>query len=376
MNILICPNSFKECADSVTISNIIAEELRNSTNHNLLIKPMTDGGDGFLKVCEKIYDIRELNLKNIKSYGSELSNSGLLYSKKSKRIFLETAELFGMKNTPKSDRNPMRLDTSLLGKILFDLSRFERENLLDIRSVWIGIGGTVTMDFGLGACSQLGVELFNQQGVKLEPIPANFNQVSKVNFNPFNLAFDINCVVDVETDLLAESGALEIYGPQKGASFEDITAIKLGIENILRLINSDLNFALPKNINGAGGGLAAGFNIFFGANISSAKHFILSEILKDIDFNLVDAVITGEGKFDSQSLEGKSTGVLIDICKKYSIPLFLINGSSEIPVELNQSKYIHFINLTDFYNSKTESVEHFVEGIKRSTKLIMSQLNN
>ena len=376
MNILICPNSFKECADSVTIADIIAEELRISTNHNLLIKPMTDGGDGFLKVCEIIYDIGELNLKNIKSYKDDLSFNKLKYSEKNKSVFLESAELFGMKNTPESDRNPMTLDTSLLGMILFDLSRFVRKNLLDIKSVWIGIGGTATMDFGLGACSQLGVELFNEQGVRLEPIPENFNRVSKINFSPHNLPFQINCVVDVETDLLAEPGALEIYGPQKGASPSDIREIRNGIENIIMRIKSELNFTIPDYINGAGGGLAAGLNIFFGANIISAKHFILSEILKDIDFNFVDTVITGEGKFDAQSLEGKSTGVLLDICKKYSIPLFLINGSSEIPAELNQSKHIHFINLTDFYNSKTESIEHFVEGIKRSTKLIMSQLNN
>lgn len=373
MNILICPNSFKECADSVTISDIIAEEFGNSTNHNLFVRPLTDGGDGFLKVCEKIFDIKELNLKNKKSYVDNLNIYKFKYSEKSKRVFLESAELFGLQNTTKSDRNPMRLNTSLLGKILLDLVR---ENLLDIKSVWMGIGGTATIDLGIGACSQLGLKLIDETGNEVSSAPENFIKARKLEFKKLNLPFSIKCIVDVDTELIGNPGAIEFYGLQKGASDNDLLSIKNGMKNILELIDRDLKIKIPEKLNGAGGGLAAGLNIFFGANIISAREFILSEILNDIDFSSVDAVITGEGKFDLQSLEGKSAGVIIDVCKKYSIPLFMINGSSEIPVELKEDKHIHFINLIDFYNSKTESIEHFVEGIKRSTKMIMSQLNN
>ncbi len=375
MNILICPNSFKECADSSTISEMIREKFITDSKHNLEIKPLTDGGDGFLKSCQIIYDIEGFNSLFIRNYVDGLNQFNLLYLKKDKRVFIESADIIGLKVIPDSKRNPMKLNSKDIGFILKELSSLVKSQKIQIESVWIGIGGTATIDFGIGACSQLGLKLFDNKSKQLEPVPQNFIKTQRLEFEFPKLPFRIICIVDVDTELIGDPGAIEMFGPQKGAAIDDIKNIKNGIKNILNLIQSDLNLSVPKNLNGAGGGLAAGLNIFLNAEIISAKHFIRTEILKGIDFRKIDTVISGEGKFDIQSLEGKATGVIVELCKQYSIPLFLINGSTELPDKIKLPDNVFCINLTEFYHSKNEAIINFEEGIKRATEIVIKQLS-
>lgn len=375
MNILICPNSFKECADSSTISEMIREKFITDSKHNLEIKSLTDGGDGFLKSCQIIYDIEDSNSLFIRNYADDLNKFNLLYLKKDKRVFIESADIIGLKVIPDSKRNPMKLNSKDIGFILKELSSLVKSQKIQIESVWIGIGGTATIDFGIGACSQLGLKLFDNKSKQLEPVPQNFIKTQRLEFEFPKLPFRIICIVDVDTELIGDPGAIEMFGPQKGASIDDIKNIKNGIKNILNLIQSDLNLSVPQNLNGAGGGLAAGLNIFLNAEIISAKHFIRTEILKGIDFRKIDAVISGEGKFDIQSLEGKATGVIVELCKQYSIPLFLINGSTELPDKIKLPDNVFCINLTEFYHSKNEAIINFEEGIKRATEIVIKQLS-
>ena len=79
---------------------------------------------------------------------------------------------------------------------------------------------------------------------------------------------------------------------------DDLKIIKNGIKNIINLISADKKLNVPKKLNGAGGGLAAGLNIFLDAKIIRAEDFIKNDILKSINLNEIDAVITGEGSFD------------------------------------------------------------------------------
>jgi len=375
MNILICPNSFKECADSSTISEIIREKFITDSKHNLKIKPLTDGGDGFLKSCQIIYDKEGFNSLFIRNYTDDLNQFNLLYLKKDKRVFIESADIIGLKTIPDYKRNPLRLNSKEIGFILKELNSLVKSQKIQIESVWIGIGGTATIDFGIGACSQFGLKLFDNNSKQLEPVPQNFTKTQRLEFEFPKLPFRIICIVDVDTELIGDPCAIEMFGPQKGTSIDDIKNIKNGIKNILNLIQSELNLSVPQNLNGAGGGLAAGLNIFLNAEIISAKHFIRTEILKEIDFQKIDAVISGEGKFDIQSLEGKATGVIVELCKQYSIPLFLINGSTELPDKIKLPDNVYCINLTDFYHSKNEAIINFEEGIKKASEIVIKQLS-
>ncbi len=376
MKILVAPNSFKECATSDEISAIISCGLRNNPDLEIVNKPLSDGGDGFLKVCEYINKVETITYSIKSSYRNNINNYNVFYNSSKKSIYIESAELFGLKVIPQSERSPLKLSSEILGNLLLNIVEDINSKTLMADEVWIGIGGTATIDFGIGACSQLGVSFFDADGNRMTPVPENFNQISKIENTGVRLPFKLKCVVDVETELIGEPGAIEIYGKQKGASEFDLILIKKGIQNILNILTTDKRNLLPQKINGAGGGLAAGLNIFFGAEIISAEDFIKKSILQDINLKELDAVITGEGRFDFQSFEGKGAGVILKMFGERNIPIFMINGSTNLQSNIKLAENIIVINLIDLFESRAESIKNYGAGITKATEIVLKRLRN
>lgn len=375
-NILLAPNSFKECADSIEVASIIDSVFNNHSNFNIIQKPLSDGGDGFLSVAKSLFKCSDLTYLIKKCYGDYLQDKIFQIDKNSNRIFIESADLCGLKIVPKEFREPVKLNSTDLGSVLkkVELDIISKKQVVD--EVIIGIGGTATLDFGIGACSQLGLKLLDAAGNELFPIPQNFSSVVKIIWAKPNLSFKIKCVVDVNTDLIGNPGALEIYGKQKGASNPEIEQIKNGIINLLNILQQNSKFIIPQKLNGAGGGIAAGLNIFLGAEIIKAEDFILNYILKDINFNSINAVVTGEGSFDYQSFEGKGAGVILNLFKDKSVPIILINGSSKLPLSINLPTNVKIINLIDFFKTKEESIKNFKTGLVKAAEIAITHLRN
>jgi len=298
----------------------------------------------------------------------------ILLDEKTDTGFLESASVIGLKCIEDKNRNPLLLSSVLIGSIINQLSIEVNHSNLKVKNFVIGIGGTATIDFGIGACSQLGLTLFDKNDHPLLPAPENFNSVSRIGFKKPNLPFQIKCIVDVDTNLLGDPGAIEIYGEQKGASEDDLKIIKTGIKNIINLINADNDLNIPQKLNGAGGGLASGLNIFFNAEIIRAKDFIRNYILHDLNLNEFDAVITGEGIFDHQSFEGKGSGIILKLFEKSNIPIFLLNGSTNLPQSVILPENIVIINLIDFFKSKEESMINYHAGITKATQIVLNRL--
>lgn len=376
MNILVAFNSFKEVALSVELNQIALKELSVNSNIRVISRPLSDGGDGFLEVCELLFDIKPSKYENRKTYSNFLKKNHVLFDEKNNQIFIESAKLFGLNLFPKNLRNPSKLNTEILGKIIRELASLVHSSKLNLETVWIGVGGTATIDFGLGACSQLGLELLNNSGELINPIPEKFLSVRDVKFRKIEIPFKIKFIVDVNTELFGNPGAIEIYGKQKGASDIKLLEIKNGIMNVLRVIEHKLGILIPNKLNGAGGGVASGFSLFYDAEIISAKEFIRNYILKNLKLEKIDAVITGEGQFDDQSYQGKGAGVILEIFKDKKIPVFLINGSTSLTKGISLPDYVKTINLTDFFSSKEESIQKTDLGLKKAINIVLNKLSN
>ena len=375
MKILLAPNSFKESLDSVTITSIIAEYLNNKEVIVLYYKPLSDGGDGFLNVINFTNDVNDITYQNISNYSDYFSKYFYLYNKKSSTIYLESANLFGLKVIKKEDRNPLNLSSELLGKILLKFSEMKLNGEINIENVVIGVGGTATIDAGFGACSQLGLKFYDLNNKLLNVTPNNFGRATKLRFNKVPLPFKMKFIVDVDTELIGDPGAIEIYGKQKGASEHDLKKIKDGITNILHLFQRDLDIHIPEKLNGAGGGIAAGFSLLYDAEIIPARKFIEDEILKDINLDDIDLVISGEGSFDRQSFEGKGSGVILDLFKDRKSKIILINGTTALPDNFKPPQNLSIINIYEFFNSKEESIKNAEIGIRKAAEIIKSQFS-
>lgn len=374
MKILVAPNSYKECADSFEISKIICESLSEINSLKVISRPLSDGGDGFLSVIKNIYDVNETKIVVSDEFNQKKIYK-ILIDNKTDTAYLESAAVIGLKCIEEKNRKPLLLNSALIGKIIKKLTMEVNNSKIKIKNLIIGIGGTATIDFGIGACTQLGLSLMDSMQNQITPFPKYFNLVSSIQFVKPDFPFNLKCIVDVNTELIGEPGAIEIYGKQKGAAEIDLKIIKGGIKNILDIVTANKNFTIPQKLNGAGGGLASGLNIFLNAEIIYAEDFITKDLLYDLIINEIDAVITGEGNFDYQSFEGKGAGIILKMFDEKNIPIFLINGSTNLTEGIHLPKNVSLINLIDFFDSKEESIKKYKAGIAKAVQIVLNHLN-
>lgn len=369
MKILVAPNSFKECGDSVEISKLFANEL---TQFNILNAPISDGGDGFLKIIRRYYKGNNKYYLIKSCYANNLNKIPAYFSKEG-CAFVESADLIGLKRIPIKYRDPLNLNSAPLGEFLLRLEKDINIGKIQINQLIVGIGGTGIHDFGMGMMSELGLKLFDKNKNELKPIPQNFDKVKEINYESKEFPFDIKTVVDVEIPLTGKNGSVEIFAPQKGASKKDVKMINNGIENLVSILNKKYP-SKKRELSGAGGGIAAALNYFFDAEIITAKNFILKNLeIKNI-ISKCDCIITGEGKFDSQSLLNKGTGIIIREAVKQNKKVFLCCGIIEKDALTELPNNVNLIEIGNFFKSNEESIKKYKVGIKKACKIISLKL--
>jgi glycerate kinase len=372
MNILLAPNSFKECADSLTVSSLFHQYL--SPNYNTIVKPISDGGDGFLNVCRSYFDLELIEYEISTPYDESIMKCFAGLDRINKILFVESADILGLKVIPGEKRHPLLLSSKGLGDLMLSVKNHIEKKKYDVNKLIIGVGGTGTMDMGLGACSRFGMKLFDMFGKQMEIIPGNFHKTGNITWTKPSLPFELDVIVDVNNPLTGEDGAARIFGKQKGSTGGEIEVIELGFNKVINILQNKglLNFA--SILSGAGGGIPAGLKMFFGCSTKKAESFIKNDLgISKLSGN-IDAVITGEGSFDNQSLSGKGAGIILDIFKNKKIPVFLCCGKVDGSIEFSSN--IHPIELGKYFNNSTEAIERFEESIKYACDEINKSLQS
>lgn len=373
MNFLIAPNSFKECSDSVGIADLFYQNLSEKLNANFIIKPISDGGDGFLNVCADIFNLKKLTYKISQPYNDDLLNCEVGYDEQNKSLFIESAIVLGMRIIPKSKRKPGYINSKGLGDLLKKISKDVENGRVAINKIFIGIGGTGTNDLSLGAASLFGLKLFrDDKELKIEP--ANYHTASRIIWNKTKLPFKIISVIDVNNKLLGKDGTVYTYALQKGANKEELPMLEKGFSNIINLLKKKGMVKNERELSGAGGGLAAGLKIFFNSETITSRDFILKQLgvnkVKKSDF-----VVTGEGFFDKQSLMEKGTGVIIDHFKDKVGKIFLCCGKIDSKIIKKLPKNVHIIELSRYFKNDKESIKQYKNAIKLASTEITEQVS-
>ena len=375
--ILISPNSFKECADSVTIAELIRDNLANLKDTELIVKPISDGGDGFLNVCKFYFGGEIIKYKITNAYDDSYFECPVLYIKKRKEIYMESAEVLGLKVVPLFYRNPLKLTSKGLGQLLKQIEQDVRNAKIEVQKLYMGIGGTATIDMGMGMMAELGLVLLDYKGESLNVIPDNFHLAKAMNYYPVKFSFELVSVIDVANPLLGPDGGIRVYGRQKKANEEMISNLENNFINLLMLFrNNNLNNT-PNMLSGAGGGIPAALQIFYKSNLLSSSEFIEYHLglHKYSDLDVIDYVITGEGEYDHQSGLGKGVGVLLHMFRSSARQIFLVCGKITADSVPKLPKYILPIELIKYFSYEYESILNYKDGIKRACQDIVNQIN-
>ena len=373
--ILIAPNSFKECSDSVTIAGLITQNLSGLKNIELITKPMSDGGDGFLNVCKFYFSGEILKFEISTPYDESKIECPILYIESRKVIYIESAEVLGLKIIPPFHRNPMRLSSKGLGELLSKMEEYVKDRKIIVEKVYIGIGGTATIDMGIGMMSKLGLGLLDSNGKELNVIPDQFQFVQSAFSKPTKLSFEIIPVVDVTNPLLGSQGGIQTYGRQKGADEKAISVLEKSFIHLLNLLKN-LNLDVSSNtLSGAGGGIPAAFKIFFKSEIIPSTEFIKHDLGFEKYLKSVDYLITGEGAYDYQSNLGKGAGVLIEMFSQHIKVIFLVCGRISKSNILSLPKNVIPIELSGYFENQQNSIINYQEGLKKACQEIIYELN-
>lgn len=318
--IFISPTSFKESITARGLTELIQSWLFNQGFRNLTSFPGSDGGNGFLDSLSAGLDGRFIQI-NIPLIGAKthIQEQVFLFDE-GKKAAIETASVIGLERIPPGKRNPLTYHSGPLGYAVKTLTA----SFPDLSEIWIGVGGTATVDLGAGLLHGLGFLFLDGDGNRVNPVPSDFNRISKLvppaeQFPRLVFHFDVHVQSKPGRGSFAR-----VYGPQKGLFSEGISQIERETVRMADQFNLDLS------LTGAGGGLGLFPSRFLSAEFVHGTARISGLKAFSDRFTQADLYITGEGRLDSQSLQGKWVSAFL----KTEKPVLCICGSSETGLDL------------------------------------------
>tara|TARA_B100001173_G_scaffold64795_1_gene54699 strand:- start:953 stop:2080 length:1128 start_codon:yes stop_codon:yes gene_type:complete len=375
MKIIISPNSYKESLSSIDAANIIISGLKKNLNNSQFINlPIADGGDGSFDVFSKYKNGITIIKKILSPVGKKINSKYLLFDN-GKSAFIELSDSSGLKLVKKDFRNPLMYNSYYTGKII--LSAIKK----GAKKIIIALGGSATVDGGIGILSALGVKFLNKDGLELKN--KNFiNSISKIEFKE-NLFSNIDFILlnDVKNKLLGDNGASYVFAKQKGATKFQIDQLENGLSNFSKLTRNKLKLNPEKIIGGgSAGGIAAFLKIFLNAKVYSGTDYFFKIMNFKKKIKNADILITGEGNLDFQTLQGKAPFEVAKKAKKEGLLTIALVASvdSEAYCELN--KFFDII-IPFQKNSRKYSIKNVKKLIKDETEILskiisLSEISN
>jgi len=325
MKIVIAPDSYKESLSAMEVANTIERGFKSVFPDADYVKiPVADGGEGTVDTLIEAMNGRKVTLNVVGALGgSQPAFFGISEDKRT--AFIEVAAACGLEQVPLDKRNPLITTTYGVGELI--LAALD----LGTRHFIIGLGGSATNDGGVGMLQALGAKFLDNAGKSLGYGGAELSRLDKIDISGLDCRlndcrFEIAC--DVTNPLVGEKGASAVFGPQKGATPEMVGILDMALSHYGNIIERDFGIAV-KNLAGAGaaGGLGAAFAAFLNGSLKSGIGIIAKLLDLEGKMQNADLVITGEGRIDYQSVNGKVPVGVAMTAKKFNLPVICIAGS-------------------------------------------------
>lgn len=321
---LFASDSFKGTLSSKHIAQLLTEEARAVfPQAECRSVQIADGGEG---TAEAVVSQAGGKLMSERVQGplvlSVQAQYGLLPDGSA---VLDAASASGLPLVPPAERNPLQASTYGTGQLI--------RAALDAgaRDIAIGLGGTATVDGGMGMLAALGVSFWDNGMWEVPACGGNLEDVARIDvsgLDPRIRECRLRALCDVDNPLLGPRGAARAFGPQKGADPDMVERLEAGMENYARALQEATGIdcsQLPGT--GAAGGLGAALASVLRADLVSGIDYVLDVAGFKKKLRGVDYCITGEGRLDSQTLHGKAVEGVASRCKRAGVPCFAVVGS-------------------------------------------------
>lgn len=312
----------------------VKEGILSVCEADVIVKPLADGGEGTVEALLSGMGGKEIGIEVTGPLGMKIPCIyGILED--SKTAIIEVASAAGLKHVPSHLLNPLHTTTYGVGEIIKDAIQ------RGCRDFIIGLGGSSTNDGGIGMLEALGYIFYDEDRIPIGPQGEELLKICDIDGSRVipelkECHFRVAC--DVNNPLYGPLGASHVFGPQKGATPDNIELLDAGLKNFSDVVKKVLGKD-NANISGTGaaGGLGYAFTTFLNSKLESGIQIILDELHLEEDIKDADFVITGEGKLDFQTAMGKAPIGVATLAKKHGIKVIAFaGGATDDAVQCNQ----------------------------------------
>lgn len=325
MHILIVPDSFKGSLSSIEAAQCIDTGFRrvfSGCTSGLL--PVADGGEGTVEALVAGAGGQIVTATVSDPLGRPVeAQFGLL---EDGWAVIEMAQASGLPLLAPQERNPGRTSTYGTGQLI--RAALDR----GCRHMLIGIGGSATNDGGAGMAAALGVRFLDSGSALLPPgglALADLAQIDLTQLDPRIRDTEFVVASDVTNPLCGSNGASAVYGPQKGASPQQVAALDEALAHYATLLATTCGLDVA-NLPGAGaaGGLGAGLMAFCSARLRPGIDVIFERLGLEAQIARADLILTGEGRVDATSANGKLLSGVGRLALRHRKPVIALTGSA------------------------------------------------
>ncbi len=325
MKIVIAPDSFKECLTAAQVAQKIEDGMRQVFPDAEYVQvPVADGGEGTLQSLVDATKGRFIEVTVTGPLGEPVAAKfGLLGD--GDTAMIEMAQASGIELVRPENRDPLVATTFGTGELI--------RAALDqnVRHFIVGIGGSATNDGGAGMLQALGAKLLDDNGQELTHGGAALANLARIDLSAMDARLNECTFVsacDVSNPLTGPNGASAIFGPQKGATPAMVDQLDNALRNYATVIERDLGIAVDQVAGaGAAGGMGAALLGFLKAELKPGIDMVMEAVSLAEHVKGADLVITGEGRIDGQTAQGKTPVGVARIAKVENIPVIALAGS-------------------------------------------------
>jgi glycerate kinase len=320
MRIVIAPDSFKGSASSSEIAQWIENGIHSVIPDCETVKiAIGDGGEGSLDAVLRA-GFTALTCEVLGPLGNPVTAQ---IAMKGDTAFIEMAQASGLAQLRDGKKDAINASSFGTGQLI--LAALDK----GAKRIILAIGGTATTDAGAGALRALGAKLTDSSGKEIAPgggALINCMKIDRSSLDPRIANVSFTLASDVTNPLLGDLGAARVFSPQKGATPEQVEVLEQSLAHFASLVGGQY-------ASEPGAGAAGGFGFlayaFLHAKAQSGIDLILD--LVDFDSQMIgaDYIITGEGRFDSQSLQGKAPWGILQRAEMLSMPTILVCGDAD-----------------------------------------------